>query len=87
MIVPRSNDVWEICKLSTDEQYMGKGAGSAVLEACIEYAKKHGAKKLMIVTNTILSTAMHLYTKFGFTEVPIDNTEYERTNIQLELKV
>lgn len=87
MIVPRSNDVWEICKLATDEQYMGKGAGSAVLEACMEYAKKHGAKKLMIVTNTILSTAMHLYTKFGFTEVPIDNTEYERTNIQLELKV
>lgn len=87
MVVPIDNQVWEICKLATDEHYMGKGAGSAVLKASMNYAKEHGAKKLMIVTNTILSAAMHLYTKFGFQEVPIDNMEYERVNIQLELSV
>lgn len=65
----------------------GKGAGAAVLKACIDYAKNHGAEKLMIVSNRILSAAMHLYAKFGFCEVPIDNMEYERVNIQLELPV
>lgn len=87
MVTPIGGHVWEICKLATDEGHMGKGAGSAVLGACISYAKAHGAKKLMIVTNTILSAAMHLYTKFGFQEVPVDNMEYERVNIQLELNV
>lgn len=87
MVVPIDNQVWEICKLATDEHYMGKGAGSAVLKASMNYAKEHGAKKLMIVTNTILSAAMHLYNKFGFQEVPIDNMEYERVNIQLELSI
>ncbi|MCM1425177.1 MAG: GNAT family N-acetyltransferase [Eubacterium sp.] len=87
MVVPRNGHVWEICKLATDEQYMGKGAGSAVLKACMDYAKEHGAKKLMIVSNNILSAAMHLYAKAGFKEVPIDNMEYERVNIQLELGV
>lgn len=84
MVIPRNNQVWEICKLATDEYYMGKGAGSAVLKACMDYAKEHGAKKLMIVSNTVLSAAMHLYAKVGFKEVPIDNMEYERVNIQLE---
>lgn len=87
MVVPRDDNVWEICKLATDEHYRGKGAGSAVLQACINYAKEHGAEKMLIVSNTVLSAAMHLYAKFGFKEVPIDNMEYERVNIQLELNV
>lgn len=87
MVMPRENQVWEICKLATDEHYMGRGAGSAVLTACMNYAKDHGAVKLMIVTNTVLSAAMHLYTKVGFKEVPIDNMEYERVNIQLEMPI
>lgn len=87
MVVPRGGRVWEICKLATDEHYMGKGAGSGVLKACTDYAKEHGANKLMIVSNSILSAAMHLYSKAGFKEVPIDNMEYERVNIQLELNL
>lgn len=87
MVVPRDGQIWEICKLATDEHYMGKGAGSAVLKACMDYAKEHGANKLMIVSNSILSAAMHLYSKVGFKEVPIDNMEYERVNIQLELNI
>lgn len=87
MVVPRDGNVWEICKLATDERCMGKGAGSAVLRACMDHAKAHGAKKLMIVSNTVLSAAMHLYKKVGFKEVPIDNMEYERVNIQLEMSV
>lgn len=53
----------------------------------MDYAKEHGANKLMIVSNSILSAAMHLYSKAGFKEVPIDNIEYERVNIQLELNI
>ena len=87
MVVPRTGQIWEICKLAADENYMGKGAGSAVLKACMDFAKEHGANKLMIVSNSILSAAMHLYSKVGFKEVPIDNMEYERVNIQLELNI
>lgn len=87
MAVPRENQVWEICKLATDERYMGKGAGSAVLKACMDYAKEQNAEKLMIVSNTVLAAAMHLYAKVGFKEVPVDHKEYERVNIQLEMNL
>jgi len=39
------NDVWEIGKLATNENYLGNGSGSKVFEACIHYPRKHGAKK------------------------------------------
>ncbi len=75
MVIPRTHQVWEICKLATDKRYMGRCVGSAALKACIEYAKEHKVKKLMIVSNTVLSSVIHLYAKFGFKEVPIDNME------------
>lgn len=83
MVTPVGDGVWEICKLACDERHQGKGVGSAVLEACQAYARKHGARRLMIVTNTVLAAAVHLYRKHGFREVPITNPEYERVNIQL----
>lgn len=84
MIIPRKEDVWEICKLATDECYQGKGAGTALMKACMDYAIVHGAKKIMLVSNRILTSAMHLYARMGFREVPIDFMEYERVNIQME---
>lgn len=83
MVTPVGDGVWEICKLACDERHQGKGVGSAVLEACQAYAREHGARRLMIVTNTVLAAAVHLYRKHGFREVPITNPEYERVNIQL----
>lgn len=85
MSMPLNDSNWEICKLAADENYQGKGAGSAVFKACMEYAVKQGAKKLIIVSNTILEPALHIYKKFGFKEIPMDKTHnYERGDIQLE---
>lgn len=85
MSMPLSDDDWEICKLGTDEKYQGNGAGSAVFKACVNYAVNHNAKRLVIVSNTILEAALHIYKKFGFKEIPLDKTHhYERGNIQLE---
>lgn len=83
MVTPVGDGVWEICKLACDERHQGKGVGSAVLEARQAYAHEHGARRLMIVTNTVLAAAVHLYRKHGFREVSITNPEYERVNIQL----
>ena len=87
MDLPKGGGVWEICKLAADEAHRGKGAGEAVLRACMEHAAANGAKKLTIVSNSVLGAAMELYAKAGFKEVPVDNFEYERVNIQFELEL
>lgn len=87
MALPLGGDVWEICKLAATGQYTGKGAGSAVFQASMAWAFRHGAKKLTLISNSRLKPALHIYEKFGFREVPLDKAYwgYERADIQFEL--
>lgn len=85
MAQPMTNNEWEICKLATDERYEGHGAESAVFKACMDYALENGANKLTILSNSILKPALHIYEKYGFYEIPVDNTHhYKRVDIQFE---
>ena len=86
MIEPHKDDIWEICKLASTGQYTGTGAGSAVFEACLNYAVEHGARKIVLVTGSILKPALHIYQKFGFNEIPLNKEEwpYERAEIAFE---
>lgn len=87
MPLDKDNDIWEICKLAATGQYTGKGAGSAVFKASIDYAIANGAKKLTLISNRRLHPALHIYRKFGFHEVPLDKAYwgFERADIQFEL--
>lgn len=89
MIEPHDNNIWEICKLASAGQYTGTGAGSAVFEACLNYAVEHGAKKIVLVTASKLKPALHIYKKYGFTEVPLNKEEwpYERAELVFEREV
>ena len=86
MTVPLENGVWEICKLAALGQYTGKGAGSAVFRACMDYAIAHGAQKLTLISNRILEPALHIYRKCGFQETALDKNYWglERANIAFE---
>lgn len=85
MIYPCGDDVWEICKLAADEKKQGHGAGTAVFQACMDYAEEHGAKKITLISNHILKPALHIYEKFGFKHVPLSRgSEYDRADVQCE---
>lgn len=87
MIAPREDGDWEIMKFAARGMYTGTGAGSACLKACIDYAKEMQLQKIIIVSNRKCKQAVHLYRKFGFTEVPVDKEKfpYERADIAFEL--
>lgn len=85
MVYPVDENVWEICKLAAAGQHTGTGAGSAVFQACMEYAMEHGAKKITLISNHILKQALHIYEKFGFRRVELSRgEEYERADVQCE---
>ena len=53
--------------------------------AMIYFAIENGANKLTILSNSILKPALHIYEKYGFYEIPVDNTHhYKRVDIQFE---
>lgn len=88
MVVPLDeNGVWELCKLGSNKKYPYKGAGSAVFAAAMKWAIDHGAKKLFLLSNSRLKPALHIYKKYGFQEVKLDDYEYVRGNIAFEYVV
>jgi GNAT superfamily N-acetyltransferase len=76
--------VYEFTKMAVDIKYRGQKIGKALGEAAIEKAKKLGARKIILYSNTILIPAIELYRKLGFVEVPVDGP-YKRSNIKMEL--
>lgn len=62
-------------------------AGGAVFEAAMKWALSHGAERLFILSNSKLKSALHIYEKYGFKEIKLENYEYIRGDIAFEYKV
>ena len=87
MAVPMQDATWEICKLGSNKNVPHKGAGGAVFEAAMKWALSHGAERLFILSNSKLKPALHIYEKYGFKEIKLENYEYIRGDIAFEYKV
>ena len=89
--LPAPECIWHLmtepllCKLCTAEGHRRKGAGTAVMRACIAYAREHGASFITIASNRILHDALRMYAREGFREVPVTGPMYDRVDIQLRL--
>lgn len=77
--------VYELSKMAVSEESQGKQIGNKMLEFCVAKAKELGLQKLILYSNTRLGAAIHLYKKFGFVEVPLENSEYKRSNIKMAI--
>ncbi|WP_313806799.1 GNAT family N-acetyltransferase [Flavobacterium sp.] len=80
-----NDDVIEMAKLAVDKHFQGKKLGNLLVDACIDFAKSNHYKTLMLVSSTKLDVALNLYRKYGFIKVPMDETDYHRADIQMEL--
>lgn len=83
----RDDGTWELCKLGSNKHLPHKGAGSAVFEASMNWAVQHHAKKLFILSNSKLKAAIHIYEKYGFHEIKLEDYEYARGDIAFEYTV
>ena len=78
------DDVFELGKMAVTEAFKGKGISKVLMQHCIEAAIALHAKKLILYSNTRLTPAIQLYRKFGFTEVPLKESHYVRSDIMME---
>lgn len=78
---------YELAKLAVDPKFQGLKLSHHLMNACITFAKSKKANKIMLLSNRKLETALKLYLKHGFIEVPMKENEYARANIQMELSI
>ena len=84
----KTNDaLYELAKMAVDKKFQGMKLSNLLMEACIDFAKNKKAKKIFLVSNRILKPALNLYTKYNFIETPMDETDYARADIQMELNL
>jgi GNAT superfamily N-acetyltransferase len=88
MAIPRGKDVWEIAKLGSDPDREHHGCGKAVFEACVEWARSHGARRIYILTKHTLDAAIHIYESHGFKRYHPEGEDYggyDRGDYALEM--
>jgi ribosomal protein S18 acetylase RimI-like enzyme len=76
--------VYELGKMAVTEAARGHGIGNILMQHCLAVARERSIRKLVLYTNTILEPALHLYRKYGFTEVPLEAGHYQRANVKME---
>src|SRR5688572_21259540 len=71
-----SDSVYEMAKLAVDKKFQGQKLSNLLVDACIDFAKAKKAEKIMLLSSTKLTPALHLYRKYNFKETPMDETDY-----------
>lgn len=84
-LIEDGEGVFELAKMAVTPKAQGLRIGRLLGERAIERARKAGAYKLYLVSNRKLTTALSLYTKLGFVEVPMPPSIYARADIKMEL--
>lgn len=83
-LLKKSETVYELGKLAVSDKAQGHGIGTILIEHCLNMAKQKQIKTLILYSNTILQSAIHLFRKYGFEEVELESGVYERANIKME---
>src|SRR5271165_321050 len=65
-LVKMGDREYEVAKMGVAPELRGRGIGRLLLAFVIEDARRMGARRLYIETNTSLKNAIHLYESFGF---------------------
>jgi N-acetylglutamate synthase-like GNAT family acetyltransferase len=83
-LLKKSETIYELGKMAVTDKAQGHGIGTILLEHCLNVAKQKQIQTLILYSNTILVSAIHLYRKYGFEEIELESGLYERANIKMQ---
>lgn len=85
-MVVESPGVYQLAKMAVEPSARGRGFGDLLMHASIEWARRHGASQVMLLSNSKLAPAIALYEKHGFVhESFVPRNGYARTNVKMSL--
>jgi len=77
---------YKLGKMAVHESYEGHSFGQQLMRFAISFAKQQQWNKLILYSSSKLPAALHIYEKFGFAHVPLENDiQYTRSDVKMEL--
>lgn len=84
-LIKIDDHTYELAKMAVSPKARGKKVGLLLGNKIIERAKLMGVKRLYLESNSVLTPAVNLYQKLGFTHIENSSSPYNRCNVQMEL--
>ena len=78
---------FELAKMSVSPAVQGRGAGKLLALAALDYARQQKAHLVWLESNRKAETALRLYERVGFREVPLIPSPYARADIRMEISL
>ena len=85
---PHDTDEFELVKMAVDPDHQGHGTGRRLIRAAIDRARDLGARRVLLETNSALTSAIHLYETTGFRHLGADEhppSPYVRADVAMAL--
>lgn len=77
--------MYELARMAVDPDHQGKGYGDVLMETTVAKLDDLGARKVRLLSNTTLKSAIALYRKHGFETVSTEpHPVYQRCDIVME---
>jgi len=85
-MIPAGPDTFELAKLAVDSASQGQGIGRRLVDASLAYAREHGARRVVLLSNSRLTAAVRLYESYGFEHRPVpQGSPYVTADVYMEL--
>jgi ribosomal protein S18 acetylase RimI-like enzyme len=79
---------FEVRKLAVAASAQGRGIGMQLVEACLDFARQRGARRITLISNSSLVAALRLYERAGFRYAPLPaNNPYATGDVHMVLDV
>ena len=86
-LIHEGEGLYELAKMSVTTAFQGKGISKMLIEKCLSTAKKLKATKLILFSNSQLTTAISLYEKYGFKHIAATDSPFLTADIKMELSL
>ncbi len=84
-LIREHDDVFELAKMTVIPEWRGKGVSKLLMDKCLDKARELKAKKIVLFSNSQLTAALNLYTRYGFRHVEIIDSPLKTADVKMEL--
>jgi len=87
VLMHEHDNIYELAKMTVAPAFQGQGISKLLIERCLAKAREIAASKLLLYSNSRLTTALMLYEKYGFQYVDVTDSPFVTADIKMELSL